>query len=202
MHLTKRSAVTVTISRRCSNVCATVRRQVHKLQCRQYSCLPRTGGIMRHPSLPLICGPLLLREIAPTSRPSRTKLRLCQRQPRQKHRPCCLPPPPLHHHIWAQSSIPTGGGHSSLHSMSPTLAAPPSISVVKDLPLWIRHPARPCRRTGRRHRPCAPSPLDEVLSSPPIPTLKGGLPWCTINTQQMVRQCYWPHCRHGRRHQP
>jgi hypothetical protein len=89
-----------------------------------------------------------------------------------------------------------GGGHSSLHSMSPTVAAPTSLSVVKDLPLRIRHRARPRRRTGRRHRPRAPSPLDEVLSSPPIPTLGGGLLLCTLNTQQMVRGCYWPRRRH------
>jgi hypothetical protein len=41
-----------------------------------------------------------------------------------------------------------------------------------------------------------------VLSSPPIPTLGGGLPSCIVNTQQTVPRCYWP-CRcHGRRHQP
>ena len=94
------------------------------------------------------------------------------------------------------------GGHSSSHSMSPTVAAPPSLSIVKDLQLRIRHRARPRRHTGRRHRPRAPSPLDEVLSSPSIPTLGGGLPSCTVITQQTVHRCYRPHCRHGRHHQP
>jgi hypothetical protein len=65
----------------------------------------------------------------------------------------------------------------------------------------VRRRLRHRRRTGRRHHPRAPSPLDGVLSSLPIPTLGGGLPSCTINTQQMVRRCYWPCRRYGRRHQ-
>jgi hypothetical protein len=184
---------------------ATITRQLHKLQSRQYSCSLRNGGDTRQLSLPLcpLCGPLLPREIVPMSRPSRTKPQLCQQQPHQNLRPCCIPPPALHHHIWVQSSIPMGGrGHSSLHSMLPTIAAPTSLSVVKDLPLRIRHSARPCCCTGRCHRPCAPSPLDKVLPSPPVPTLGGRLKSHTVNNQQTVCRCHQP-CRcHGRRHQP
>ena len=184
----------------------TVMRQlVHKLQSWQYSCLLRNGGDMRQLNLPLcpLCGPSPPREIMPTSRPSRTKPQFCQRQPCQNHRPCCLPPPALHCHIWAQSSIPTGGGHSFSHSTSPTVAAPiTTLSVVKDKPLRIRHRAQPLCRTGRCHHPCAPSPLDKVLPSSPIPTLGGGFTSCAINNQQTVRRCHRPcHC-HGCHHQP
>ena len=91
---------------------ATITRQLHKLQSLQYSCSLRNGGDMRQLSLPLcpLCGPLPPPMIMPMSRPLHTKPQLCRQQPCQNHRPCCLPPPTLHHHIWAQSSIPMGGG--------------------------------------------------------------------------------------------
>jgi hypothetical protein len=34
-----------------------------------------------------------------------------------------------------------GGGHLLLHSTLPTMAAPTSLSIIKDQPLWIRHRA-------------------------------------------------------------
>jgi hypothetical protein len=85
---------------------------------------------------------------------------------------------------------------------SPQSSAEPQPSAADGHLGMVCHRARPCRRTGRRHRPRAPSPLDEVLSSPPIPTLGGGLPLCIVNTQQTVPRCYRPCRRHGRRHQP
>jgi hypothetical protein len=85
---------------------------------------------------------------------------------------------------------------------SPQSLAEPHPSAADGHLGMVRCHARPRRRTGRRHRPRAPSSLDEVLSSPPIPTLGGGLPSCTVNTQQTVHPCYWPRCRHGRHHQP
>ena len=90
----------------------TVMRQLLKLQSRQYSRLLRNGGDKRRLSLPLcpLCGPSSPREIMPTSRPSCTKPQLCQQQPCQNHRPCCIPLPALHCHIWVHSLIPTGGG--------------------------------------------------------------------------------------------
>ena len=78
-------------------------------------------------------------------------------------------------------------------------AEPQPSAAVGHLGMVCRR-ARPHRRTGRCHRPRSPSPLDEVLSSPPIPTLGGGLPSCIVNTQQTVPQCYWLGRRHGRRH--
>jgi hypothetical protein len=85
---------------------------------------------------------------------------------------------------------------------SPQSSAEPQPSAAVGHLGMICCRARPRRRTGCRHHPHAPSPLDEVLSSPPIPTLGGGLPSCIVNTQQTVPRCYWP-CRcHGRRHQP
>ena len=91
---------------------ATIMRQLHTLQSWQYSCSLRNSGNMRQLSLPLclLCGPSPPRKIVPTLRPSRTKPQLCQQQPCQNHRPCCLPSPALNFHIWAQSSIPMGGG--------------------------------------------------------------------------------------------
>jgi hypothetical protein len=80
---------------------------------------------------------------------------------------------------------------------SPQSSAEPHPSAADGHLGMVRCHARPRRRTGRRHRPRALSPLDEVLSSPPIPTLGGGLPSCTVNTQQTVHPCYWPRCRHG-----
>ena len=85
---------------------------------------------------------------------------------------------------------------------SPQSLAEPHPSAADGHLGMVRRHAHPRCRTGRCHRPCAPSPLDEVLSSPPIPTLGGGLPSCTVNTQQTVRRCYRPRRRHGRRHQP
>ena len=85
---------------------------------------------------------------------------------------------------------------------SPQSLAEPHPSAADGHLGMVRCRARPRRRTGRRHRPRAPSPLDEVLSSPPIPALGGGLPLCTVNTQQTVRRRYRPRRRHGRRHQP
>jgi len=93
--------------------------------------------------------------------------------------------------------------------VTPLAVAPSPQSSAEPHPLaadghigMVRPRARPRRCTGRRHRPRAPSPLEEVLSSPPIPTLGGGLPSCTVNTQQTVHRCYRPRCRHGRCHQP
>ena len=85
---------------------------------------------------------------------------------------------------------------------SPQSSAEPQPSAAIGHLGMVCRRARPRCRTGRRHRPRAPSPLDEVLSSPPIPTLGGGLPSCTVNTQQTVRQCYRPRRRNGSRHQP
>jgi hypothetical protein len=65
-----------------------------------------------------------------------------------------------------------------------------------------RRLAEPSRRYVSVHVHVVPSPHDEVLPSPPLPTLGGGLPSCTVNTKQTVRRCYRPRCCHGRRHQP
>ena len=83
---------------------------------------------------------------------------------------------------------------------SPQSSAEPQPSAAIGHLGMVCRRARPRCRTGRRHHPRAPSPLDEVLSSPPIPTLGEGLPSCIVNTQQMVPRCYWPCRRHGRRH--
>ena len=85
---------------------------------------------------------------------------------------------------------------------SPQSSAEPHPSAADGHLGMVRCRTRPRRRTGRCHRPRAPSPLNEVLSSPPIPTLGGGLPLCTVNTQQTVRRRYRPRRRHGCRHQP
>ena len=76
-----------------------------------------------------------------------------------------------------------GGTQPSLPLAVPALPSP-DVDCHRQT---VRPRARPRRRTGCHHRPRAPSPLDEVLSSPPIPTLGGGLPLCTVNTQQTVR---------------
>ena len=65
-------------------------------------------------------------------------------------------------------------------------------------PLRIRHRPQPHPCTGGRHRPRAPSPLDEVLPSLPIPPLGGGFKSRAVNNQQTVRRCHWPRHRHGR----
>ena len=167
-------------------MCTTVTRQLHKLQSRQYACLPRTGGNMRQPSLPLcpLCGPSPPREIAPKSRPSRTKPRLCQRQPRQNHRPCCLPPPALHHYIWVQSSLPMVGGHSSPYSTSPTVAVPTSHSVVKEVGGDMRQPSLPLCPL------CGPSPPREIA---PISRPSRAKPrLCRRQPRQNHRPCCLP----------
>jgi hypothetical protein len=52
-------------------------------------------------------------------------------------------------------------------------------SSIVDGQLWtVRQRSRPRHCSGRHHRPCAPSPPDEVLPSHPHPTL-GGLPMPT-----------------------
>ena len=83
---------------------------------------------------------------------------------------------------------------------SPQSSAEPQPSAAVGHLGMVCRRARPRCRTGCCYRPRAPSPLDEVLSSPPIPTLGGGLPSCIVNTQQTVPQCYWLGRRHGRRH--
>jgi hypothetical protein len=116
---------------------------------------------------------LLLTPSLPTSKPLCMTPQLCQRQPCQNPQPCCHPPPPLHHHIWVQSSIPLGGGHASLAPPLPTALAPPSPTIVEGQPLRVRQHAQPRCCTGRRNRPRAPSPPNEVPPSHPY-SLQGG----------------------------
>jgi hypothetical protein len=85
---------------------------------------------------------------------------------------------------------------------SPQSSAEPQPSAAVGHLGMVCRRARPRCRTGCCYRPRAPSPLDEVLSSPPIPTLGGGLPSCIVNTQQKVPRCYRPCRRHGCRLQP
>ena len=57
---------------------------------------------------------------------------------------------------------------------SPQSSAEPQPSAADGHLGMVRRRTRPRCPTGHRHRPCAPSPQDEVLPSPPIPTLGGG----------------------------
>jgi hypothetical protein len=101
--------------------------------------------------------------------------------------PAMLSPSPRPNFSYLGAVLNTnGGGHWSSHSTLPTVAASTSLSIVKDQPLRIHHRAQPCCRTGRHHRPCAPSPLDKVLPSSPIPSLGGGLMLHAVNNQQTV----------------
>ncbi len=64
------------------------------------------------------------------------------------------------------------GGSTHATSLALAPLAIPSPIVVGQLRM-VRRRARPRRRTGRRHRPHAPSPPDEVLPSHPHQTLEG-----------------------------
>jgi hypothetical protein len=109
-----------------------------------------------------------------------------------------FPPRPL---TYVDAVLSTIGGEAPVPHL--IVAPPPQPSAAGGAFQTVRHRSRPRRRTpGQRIQPRAPSPLDEVLSSPPIPTLGGGLPSCTVNTPQTVRRCYRPRRRNGRRHQP
>jgi hypothetical protein len=81
--------------------------------------------------------------------------------------------------------LSTMGG--STHATSLALAPSAIPLPIVDCQLRrVRQCAQPCRRTGRRHRPCAPSPPDKVLPSHPHPTL-GGLPTPTKTLTTLVR---------------
>jgi hypothetical protein len=81
------------------------------------------------------------------------------------------PPCPM---TYVGAVLSTMGGSTRATSLALAPLAIPS-PIVNGQLRTVRQRARPCRCTGRRHRPRVPSPPDKVLPSHPHPTL-GGLP--------------------------
>jgi hypothetical protein len=73
---------------------------------------------------------------------------------------------------YVEAVLSTMGGSTRVMSLALALSAIP-LPIVNGQLRTVRRRARPHRRTGRRHCPCAPSPPDEVLPSHPHPTKEG-----------------------------
>ncbi len=86
--------------------------------------------------------------------------------------PAAMLSTPLHHMTYVGGVLSTMGGSTRVMSLA---LAPLAIPLpIVNGQLWtVRRHARPHRRTGCRHRPCAPSPPDKVLPSHPHPTKEG-----------------------------
>jgi hypothetical protein len=76
-------------------------------------------------------------------------------------------------------AVLNGGGHTLSAPPSPKASAPPSPTVIKGQPLRVHQRAQPCRRTGQRNSPRAPSPPNEVPPFHPY-SMQGGLPTPTM----------------------
>jgi hypothetical protein len=87
--------------------------------------------------------------------------------------------------------LSTMGGSTCTRSLALAPVALPS-PIVNGQLQTVRQCAQTCRRTGRCHRPRAPSPPDEVLPSHPHPTL-GGLPTPTTTLVTLAQAT--PPCR-------
>ncbi len=92
-------------------------------------------------------------------------------------------PPCLMTYVGAVLS--TMGGSTCATSLALAPAAIPSPIVDGQLQMVCQR-AQTCCRTGCHHRPCKPSPPDEVLPSHPHPTL-GGLPTPTTTLATLAR---------------
>jgi hypothetical protein len=79
------------------------------------------------------------------------------------------PPRPM---TYVGAVLSTMGGSTCVMSLALAPSAIPLTIIYGQLRM-VRQHARPCRCTGRRHRPCVPSPPDEVLPSHPHPTVEG-----------------------------
>jgi hypothetical protein len=117
----------------------------------------------------------------------RMRHELRQQQPCHIQQPCCPPPPRPMTYVGVVLSMMGG----STHVMSLALAPSAIPSPIVDGQLWmVRQHTRPCRCTGCRRRPCAPSPPDKVLSSHPHPTVEGlSIPTNPPNLLARVTTC-------------
>jgi hypothetical protein len=79
------------------------------------------------------------------------------------------PPRPM---TYVGAGLSTMGGSTRVTSLALAPSAIPS-PIVNGQLRTVRQCAQPCRCTGRRHRPRAPSPPDKVLPSQPHPTKEG-----------------------------
>jgi hypothetical protein len=86
--------------------------------------------------------------------------------------PTAVSSPPHRPTSYRDAVLSTMGGSTRVTSLALAPLAIPS-PIVNGQLRTVRRRAQPCRRTGRRYRPHAPSPPDEVLPSHPHPTKEG-----------------------------